>query len=385
MEGIPTLLKLSEPWGLVLLATLIVILNVIFHAFKELFNRWHSRRSEENAAIDQALRPLLVGTSDLVARLVELLVQQGSRLQRERWEPLRTGPDSPALSVIGISRFHSTVVRVIAFLALRELFRRKTLSMRSRRLERIRFYLERKIPAAFKGNIFSAQILSTEEAEAIGEYFAPDSGIADLTVMALIEKINEEPGRTFFNYIGGHISVSMQTLGQAISSHQIPSSDEGHRILSLAHLAILLLDFDQDLEDTPHWEEHRIVLCGFLKKHNQTMNKRVFLYRRGDLESKNYLDTYSAHSIQDRFIWRPSFAERWLLKRSLTKRGKTHLLSHPVKLCTADGVHSQQDGQNERLLWNDDLATLVSKVNTFQLATRMLISLTPNLSVDANE
>jgi len=377
MEGTSTLSRwLNDKPGLVLVAVLLIALNAMLHAFKEWFTDRYKRSADDNATVDRELRPLLHATTDLVSRLLELLLQTGSRMQQQQWKPLDANVRT---DVFSLDRPQTTTLRFIAFLALRERFRSHTARISSARLDRIRFYLDRKIPTALKGNIFAAEILSNEAAEVCGEHFQPAEVSNEITTLSLIEKINVVEGKSLFNVIGGRLAINLQKLQNLVAADQAPVDIDLdiRRILALTHLTIMLLDFQQDVSQTPHWEENRIVLCKMLVKYNRTREKAAFLYSHGDLASADYLDSYSAYATSDKPRNR---SKKKSLENALSTRGKWTRESHPVKSISAQGVKSTMGSASVELLWSEDLSTLIQKLNTFLLSTRKLVSVSPNVS-----
>jgi len=380
MEGATALFRLlDDKLLLVVLAITLVLFNAVLHAFKEWFTDRYKRRADDNATVDRELRPLLHATTDLVSRLLELLLQTGSRMQQQHWKPLE---NNACVDVLSLDRLQSTTIRFISFLALRERFRSHTNRISSERLERIRFYVDRKIPTALKGNIFAAEILSNEAAEACGEFFQPAEASQQITTLCLLEKVNSDAGRGLFNAIGGSLAINLQKLQTFVATDQSPVDIDFdvRRILALAHFAIMLLDFQQDVSQTPHWEENRIVLCKMLVKYNRAREKAAFLYSHGDLASADYLDSYSPYVTGETPQERSGFVAKRRIAKVLAQRGKWTRQSHPVKVIDDQGVKSSMGKSNVELFWTDDLSTLVQKLNTYLLSTRKLISVSPNVS-----
>jgi hypothetical protein len=379
MEGSTVLFRmLDDKMLLFVLVFALVALNAVLHAFKEWFTDRYKRRSDDNAIIDRELRPLLGATTDLVSRLLELLLQTGSRLQQQhQWQPL-TETDKP--DVLSLNRAQTTALRFIAFLATRQRFRLRTSRISSRRLERIRFYLDRKLPTALKGNIFAAEILGNEAAEVLGEYFQPEHSSDDITALCLLRKVGSNEGRALFNTVLQRLAINLEKLREFIES-DAPVIDSGaNRILALSHLAIILLDFQQDVSQTPHWEETRIVLCKMLAKYNKAREKAAFLYSQGDLSGTSYVLSYSSYATSERPRGRSWWSQR-RTTRALARRGRLRRESHPVKDVSHYGVKASMGTATVELLWSDDVSTLVRKLNTFLLSTRKLVSVAPNISV----
>jgi len=301
-----------------------------------------------------------------VARLVELLLLSDSKLQLSTWSPLEMDKRVP---LIGLERFHSTTIRLITFLAIREQFRMKTARSSSPLLDKVRFYIDRKIPPAFKGNIFASELLSTEDAEVIGEYFARVDEGREIGTLGILEKLETVRGIELFNHVGGRLSVDIPELRKMVYNNTIDDTDSARHILALAHLTLMLIDFQQNIEKGAQWEEYRIVLCKLLQKHNTSRDKRTFLYRRGDINERSYLDSYGEH----------------VTRASLNWRGKKGRHSHPTKVISSDGVHAFQGKSKSRqeihLRWADDLETLVRALNTFLCSTRKLVAIKTNISV----
>lgn len=371
MEAVAALFKLQELGGVALVAILIVVLNVLFHTFKEWFNRYYTERSQNRLAVDQDLRPLLQATSDLVSRLIELILQRGSRLQQAPWKPLA---EKDRLPPVELDRFHSTVVRFIAFLALRETFRARTMRLHAPRLDKARFYLDRKIPAALKGNIFGAELLSGEDAEVIGEYFAPTSDTPTITPLTILNNMRTARGRTLFNHMGSRLSISIDALRGIFTDDHIANTSDTKRILTLVHLTIMLLDFFQDVSGSAQWEEDRMVLCKLIAKHNLSRDKKTFLYKHDDLSGADYLTSFSPHAVPAgtlRFDW----AQRRGLRRTLQSRARRGIASHAEKAVTSTRIRASQGKKTLDLQWSDTAETMEEKLTTFLTSTRSLVSL----------
>jgi len=383
MEGAAALFKAAEISGIAILATVLVVLNVGLHSFKEWFSDRYKRRAEDEAIIEREIRPLVAATSDLVARLVELLVETGSRLQKTHWEPLRepaTQEDLSEIHVDGLNRFHSTVIRLISFLALRERFRARTARILDKKLSHVRYFLERKIPPAFKGNIFGAEILSTEYAEVIGGYFLPEEK-AEVTTLSTLEKLNTLKGRRLFNLLGTRIAANPAVILACVESNTIPDTEDAMRVLALAHFTIMAIDFYQNIDATAHWEEQRMVLCRFLAKYNRTREKACFLYERGDLtQDDDYLVTYGGFPLRGKSWPKRGRLRTWMVTRQLNRRAAENRLSHHSRQFSKNGLTLTLGGSTTSLKWAEELSTLMQYTNTFNLQIRRTVSVKPNIT-----
>lgn len=374
MEAGSLLLKLLEKplfWELLALAALVLLLNVVLHAFKEIFTARYAKSRVDHQTIAYEARVLLAATEALVARLVEMLVHTGSRLQETDWEDLIVAPASPA----GLNRRQTTALRFLTFLVACERFRQRTADLSSPRLDAIRFYIERKIPTSLKGNIFGQEILSGEEARFLGRYFTDGDAQVDSTPFTAIQRMEQELARDLFNRLGRAINVTPASLENLKESSGTGLGQAERRTLAVTHMAILLLDLHQDVAWSPHWEENRLVLCQLLRDYNKTRSKEAFLYAIGDLSTPSYISTFHMATFANK-RW-PNWLRLIFARRQLRRRGRIAGESHPVKHVHAEGVNAKMpNGSAVALRWNNATAALSQQqLNAFLRSTRKIVRL----------
>lgn len=347
-------------WGVSLAALLFIFVNTVSHSIQEMINE----RRKHRLLVVSAMEPVLGAAADLISRLCEILVYQRTSMVKALARDDR--PDISTAAANQLDRVQSTAFRLLRFIVLSHYFQAATADTPQRSLlRRANFFLQRKIPTAMKGGYYQVDLLPKEEQE----FIAAD--VCDFSSYSSVLKLNIGSFSRLFK--DGKIDRSaFADLVKFLIVDPGPIRDGGEmdrtsvnwrKLLALAHVAVYLIDFFQDLRNSPRWEEHRLVLVSLLRQWNSAATNPRYLYHKGDLQTDSYLDTYSericwGRSLYalERFVpggtgfnsYRTAF-RRWVKGRVLRKRGRRYEGAHRVKIPSSAGL-KLEGPEEERLI-----------------------------------
>ena len=356
-------------WAVFLAAMVFVLVNTVSHAIQETINE----RRRHRVQVKSELAPVLAATSDLVSRLCEILVYQ----RRSMISALeaKEHPDILVAPATKLDRLQSTAYRLLRFLALSHHFQASTANIPLfSHLRHAYYFLQRKLPTSFKGGFYHASLLSKEEQEFIAAEICDDDSLVD------VEKLNISRFAKLLKSQRIDIQV-FDSLVKALEVDPAPIKDRQNinhndqnwrKLLAWAHTTVYLIDFFQDLSDSPRWEEHRIVLIGMIRQWNIGETNPIYLYHRGDLQTNRYLDTYSERLCWGSFVYwferlvpgdqdldspRNGY-RRWVKKRVLNRRGKRYEATHRRKRISSRGIHLQGSDKLHEIIYTGRLASI---------------------------
>jgi hypothetical protein len=301
--------KFAELEGFVPLVAagiIFVLVNTLSHIAQQQYNE----RRAHKQTVEKALAPLLNATSDLISRIGEILVFQRPSML----ESLRTQKDKMASEILGdgkldmlrpeqLDRVQSTAYRLLRFLVFVHHFYRITADVPLfSRLRHANYFLQRKISTSLKGGLYSAVLLSKETQEHIAAEILDlehSRSASDFNVGYFCRLIRD--GDLDPDLLRLAVQVFLVDPEPIKEYKEIDHhATNWHKILALAHFGVYLIDFFQDLSQSPRWEEYRIFFVALIRHWNHKAVATRYLYDMGDLDagSNNYLDTYS-----DRLAW----------------------------------------------------------------------------------
>lgn len=370
--------------NIVLSGIVLIVVNLLTH----MGINYVQTRSQQVAQVRQKLNPLLHATADLVSRISEILITNNKSMLEAiaSYEPETLPKRIKYLSVLNINRHESTAYRLVNFLALSAHFTRKTADLPAfPLLDRIDYFIHHKIAVALRGNLYGLRLLNTELQEEIAaRYLDRDRSLeaVDLTLGQFVDALKEgDYDASLFK-----ASLDLFSLDCVVVKMTSPidrNSDKWKHALVLAHLAVYLIDFYQELAVDPQWEEHRIFFVRLIRQWNTDAPKHLYLYEQDDLEGDNYFDTFPAHRTSDQSVLfslsqmiPKMFGFRmWIARQCKTIRlqyrgsrfGKRH---HP-KSIESWGVSINVGARVYEIRWTQDLKSVYDDVRAY-LKVRLL-------------
>lgn len=363
-------------WAVFFAAALFVVVNIVSHAVQERINEARRHR----LLVRSSIEPVLGAASDLISRLCEILVYQRKSMVNSLTAIDR--PDIMTAPANQLDRVQSTAYRLLRFLVCSHYFQTATASTpHFSQLRRAYYFLQRKIPTAMKGGFYQIKLLAKEEQE----FMAAE--VCDCDSLASVEKLNI--GR--FSRLIKSGEVDPVIFGELIAVLTVdpspietrgnvdPNDLNWRRLIAWAHIGVYLIDFFQDLRESPRWEEYRIVLVSMIRQWNVSATKTMYLYHKGDLHTGRYLDTYSERLCWRRFpYWferlvpggkglesQRSRYRRWVKSRVLTHRGRRYEATHRRKQPTNEGLQLQGTNKDHFISYTDSLADVHEAVLHF--------------------
>jgi hypothetical protein len=344
----------------------LILVNLVTH---HLVQRYEVRKSQKDQ-VNRNLKPLLRATADVISRITEILITQKVSIFQAvaLYDPSDEALKNriSALTAETLNRHESTAYRLINFLALSNFFTRETAALTPfARLDRVEFFLQHKIAVGLRGNLYGLHFLNTELQEDLGASYldcAHRTRATDLTLSCFLS--NLKSGHYDSHLYRKALEVFAVTPPFPAQDHIDRGAVEWKHTLVLAHLAIYLIDFYQELAVDPQWEEHRVFLVRLVRQWNADATKHLYLYEFGDLEQDNYLDTFPAPRTSTQSGLHTLFplhrvgegltrGKKWM---ALNYRGSRFGRRHHPKHISRHGV-SIQVGSNEvcRINWTSDL------------------------------
>ncbi|HXG53701.1 MAG TPA: hypothetical protein VNN77_20045 [candidate division Zixibacteria bacterium] len=381
LDLVQVLTAIKNRWELVTVIVLagiaLIAVNVVSHALVENYKVRKQRRE----LVKRNLKPLLSATTELISRISELLIQEKKELidAIRSYSPEILAQRIPTLSAATMNRHESTAYRLVNFLTLAAYFGRQTADVPSfRLLDRVEYFIQNKIAVGLRGNLYGKNFLSTELQEELAEsYLAcnPHLRAAELSIGTFVANLKTRKydpvlfacALSFFD-----VDPARARVADGISR----TSDEWRHILVLAHLAIYLIDFYQELAEDPQWEEHRLYFVRLVRQWNADVPKRRYLYEPGDLDGDNYLDTFPARrtsaqsslglgSLVPSLVGCRDLCTRWHKFVALNYRGSRFGKRHHPKAIRSWGVKIKLKDHPHYIKWNDDLETVYESVRSY--------------------
>lgn len=360
---------------LVLAGTGLILVNVLTHRLVAQAS-FRARRREQVA---RNLKPLLRATADLISRLVEILITHKRAVVEaiSAYDPagLDTRLDSAIQTSADLNRHETTAYRLINYLTLANYFGRETSGIAPFPvLDRAEYFLQHKVAVGLRGNLYNMNFLSTELQEDLAtSYLECDRTLraTDLSSGIFLAHVKAKKyPRDFFRR-------ALDLLGVvppfAHSQDAIDrSKKEWKHTLVLAHLAIYLIDFYQELGNDPQWEEHRVFLVRLVRQWNADASKHRYLYEPGDLESADYLRTFPArrtsresslYSLPSLFGLRDALSRtgKWI---TLNLRGARFGRRHHPKRLKSWGTRIKLGKRSFDIRWDSDLWEVYTNVRS---------------------
>lgn len=357
--------------ALVSAGIVLILANTVTHSLQNRF----SERRRHRLRVERHLEPLLDATSDLVSRIGEIIVFQRPSMMQALGMYDR-GAELPKFDPQNLDRHQSTAYRLIKFFAAARSFQRNTADIPTfSLLRRVNYYLERKLPTAFKGNLYQIEGIPKEVQECIGDDLLDQKRgrVTDLGVRNFCNLVNDASfDAGLLRYALDFFAVDPLPLKR--HDNIDPQSENWRHLLSITHVGIYLIDLFQDLGRNPRWEEYRVFLVALVRQWNRSASARRYLYEKDDAapEARNYIDTYS-----ERVAWRhaafriahlvPRIELLGKLRRRLQrlarwdvvrKRGKRYVGPHPPKWAHGKGLYIGGGSVLTDLRWDDDLESL---------------------------
>ncbi|MBI2469783.1 MAG: hypothetical protein HYV59_00865 [Planctomycetes bacterium] len=352
----------------------LIFVNVRTHARIE----DRKKRLSELQLVERNLKPVIKAAGDLISRITEILVIRRSTMINDisSYDPTNIKERILNLSPLSMNRHESTAYRLINFMTVATYFGRQTAETPSFSfLDRIEFYLHHKIPVALRGNLYNLVLLSTEVQEEISASLLEcDKTIKakDLSVGQFCQYVKS--GRFNHELYNAALDLFYVDISPLKDNSGIDHNDKNwQKILALSHLGVFLIDFFQSLDDNPQWEEYRVFLISLIRQWNANAKRHSYLYEDGDLDTKNYIDTYPGrmaskhafYSVTDsvpemlgvrRALRR--FTKRWLIN----KRGCRFRSRHHKKVVRKWGIKVLGKNNWHPIRWDNDLNTIHADV-----------------------
>jgi len=355
----------------------ILLLNVLTQAFVEHFKERAGRRN----LVERHLRPVIDAADRLISRISDILITYQLKMRQLRLACVLPSPPEhlAKLSPLSINRFESTAFRLLRFLAIAEYFSRNTIDIPGfRLLDRARYFLNHKIPVGLRGHLFQSTMLRTEVQEEMATRMLdiePQMRAWDLSVGKFCSAVTS--GR--FDPSLFDTAQQVFTVDTALLASQQEISrgkPEWRHLLNLAQLAVYLIDFSQELGRASTWEEQRTFLVRLIVQWNGDSVKPRYFYEPGDLETRNYLDTYPGRVLpagalatifgrigEALHLSRP--VGRFVIYCKLNIRGGRFRRRHDTKAIRKWGIKIRTPDGWQRLRLRDKLYALYADVGRY--------------------
>lgn len=351
----------------------LILVNLLSHRLVASYDR----RARHREQVQKNLKPLLRATGDLISRLVEILITQKKPLidAIEHFNPqhLEQRLESEIATSADFNRHETTAYRLINFLTLAHYFGRETSEIPSfRLLDRAEYFLQHKHAVGLRGNLYHQSFLSTELQEDLAtSYLECDKSAraVDLSLGMFLAQL--KAGRYPLAFFEAALKVVTLVPPYTTSGDSIDRSDDSWRhTLALAHLAIYLIDFYQELAHDPQWEEHRVFFVRLVRQWNADSQKHRYLYEPGDLGTSDYLRTFpsprtsrqSSLYALPRILGIRDAIGRFRKSIALNLRGARYGRRHHPKRVRRWGVRVKTDKRRFDVRWDTDLRSTLTAI-----------------------
>lgn len=389
---------------IVLYAVVVVVVNAASFLFKDYLTDKGITNRRKRDVLAAHLTPLLNIAEQVASRLLEIVTGSDKKMEaaiasyksaRPSIQQLSSRFNSLQSEALEFDRHESTAFRLINLLTSMQEFTVGTLDIVGhKKLSDALEFVDNKIPMGLRGNLFMSREgytspLSTETQERIAAQFYCAESVfpLGLNVKEFLAEVGRgAPGIRAVAAVMEFLAIDSKTVRELYSADTnlfSPPTDEQRHLLNVIHATVYLIDFYQDLGDTPHLEEQRFLLVKILKIWSEKV-RRFHLYRPDDLRSDSYLASYS--EIVARQYMRSSYYRRFaymlskttddrVRRTALAYRSKKYEKRHALKIVTETGltIHSPTSGNKYVFRIQDDLKTIHSQFTNYMAQERRLI------------
>lgn len=398
--SVETMAKLK----IVLYAGVIVFVNAASFWLKDYLTDIGVINRRKRDVLAAHLTPLLGIAEQVASRLLEIVTGSDKKMEaalaryrvaRPLIEQLSGRFHSLQSEAIEFDRHESTAFRLINLLTSMQEFAVGTLDIVGhKKLSDALEFVDGKISMGLRGNLFMSREgytppLSTETQERIAAQFYCAESVfpLGLNVKEFLAEVGRgAPGIRAVAAVLEFLAVDPKTVKELYSADTnlfSPPTDEQRHLLNVIQATVYLIDFYQDLGNTPHFEEQRFLLVKILKIWSEKV-KRLYLYRPDDLKSESYLASYSdvmarqyiRSSCYREFVYFFSKTTDDAVRRTaLAYRSKKYQKKHALKIVTKTGltIHSPTSENIYVFRIGDDLKTIHSQFANYMAQERRLI------------
>lgn len=391
-------------WKLGAYALAIVVVNTVSFWVKDYFTDRGALNRKKRDVLASHLTPLLHIAEQATSRLLEIVTGSDKKMEAAVSQYRANRPSVQQLASRFLSlqsganefdRHESTAFRLINLLTSMQEFTVGTLDIANHvELTEALGYIDNKIPMGLRGNLFMSREgytppLSTETQERIAaQFYCADSVFPlGLNVKEFLAEVERgAPGIRMVAPIMEFLAVDPATVRELYAADtnlfSQPTNEQRH-LLNVIHSTVYLIDFIQDLGDTPQFEEYRFLLVKILKLWGERV-KRLHLYRPDDLKSNSYLASYSeiaarrykgaSYYNQIDHIFSDNMSDK-LRKAALAARSRKYQIRHALKIVTETGLAIRSPTSHREYVFRiqDDLKTIYTQFANYMNQERRLI------------
>lgn len=372
--------------SLTIVGLILIAVNAYSHYLRERISDDVERKRKRKEIVENNLKPLIDATSSVIVRLMEILVYYYPEIIDDinKFDARKFNGRISEICKGGkiMNRHESSAYRLLHFFHHLKQFERETKEIPDYKLlKAIRYFTEHKIPVGLRGKLYGFKCLSTQIQDRLSSLFfeqVDGEKDVDITVSSFLSLLGKSHTlKKEFLHPLNFINVDISPLR---NNQPIRADDnKWKQILALCHLSVYLIDFCQDLDNNPQWEEYRVYLVRLIKQWNQVTTNRNYLYRKNDLDTSDYIDTFHDTCFMAYPTWRRIIRFAWTRRRhkfcALRRRGKRFVGRHDRKKVDEDGVVIySNENKSYTVDWNEDLPSLRTAIRNYLVSEKNLSS-----------